>query len=816
MAIFSNVEHLKMWVHKILPLVYDDSMSYYETLCKVVAKLNEVVTLSNEQTDYLNNWLSSTEQSLEAWKDDTETTLEEKINTDLGAAIDRLETEFADELLDAEGMIYGTQNDVPVEQGSEYYENNAEYFRDQSAESAQMSKNYANGGSSHPSPIFAFDNAKYFRERAEAWANGEIYGQEVTSQDESYENNSKYYMDQAKEAALTFVPDPTLSEAGRPADAKATGDAVADLKSATNILDDSVSDLFPLKRNPVYKASFWKTGYYKPTDGTYETWTRAICTKDFFTAENNDSYLYAATSGDCYIAVCEYDSSETWIATYGRISGTTVPTTTSVKISMIAGHKYTVSVGVFESGTASSKLTDAFINTLTIDIYSTTDYNYRINWNFTNKWQAGFYNSSGVYETWDKAIVNKAPFLSSSDSILYCKSITGKGISIVEYDSSGTYIQQYGSTLTGAETNELTIQTHKGYLYNFVIGRFPNGDASTYITDEYMSTVVIQFTSSVNDHTLQPTGDTTDRTKEIRALLYTYGEAKLEAGDYYISNLVMPVGTTLSGVGEQTKIHFISGDGVCIEGASDCTFKDFSLWGDDTDLIYVDQPDLPAEGTRIGIRYYSTSYHGCISNVHIKNFDKAGIYIYYTGTSVRSGKNISNCFIANCYVGLDLNKHAEFYRVTNVSCTGCHIGCRNNGGNNAISNCSFSANNYGLYMYGDSNDSHGQIVSCIMQHDRLAAIYLDGIDSGEIFSACNIDPNDATGYAVQAVSAHRVVFTGCNFMGYSAISITGGGLIMFIGCNMRDFTASHYTSDNNKVKFINCYNDSGTLIDPTT
>lgn len=234
MAIFSNVEHLKMWVHKILPLVYDDSMSYYETLCKVVAKLNEVVTLSNEQTDYLNNWLTTTEESLESWKSDTKDALEEKINTDLGAAIDRLETEFANELLDAEGMIYGTQNDVPVEQGSEYYENNAKYFHDQSAESAQMSKNYANGGSSHPSPIYAFDNAKYFRERAEAWANGEIYGQDVTSQDESYENNSKYYMDQAKEAALTFVPDPTLTEADRPAEAKATGDAVAELNNAAN------------------------------------------------------------------------------------------------------------------------------------------------------------------------------------------------------------------------------------------------------------------------------------------------------------------------------------------------------------------------------------------------------------------------------------------------------------------------------------------------------------------------------------------------------------------------------------------------------
>lgn len=230
MAIFSNVEPLKMWVHKILPLVYDDSMSYYETLCKVVQKLNEVVSLSNEQTEYLNNWLTSTEESLERWKTDTRDELEGKINDDLSEAINRLETEFADELLDAEGMIYGTQNNVPVEEGSEYYQNNAEFFKERASASALESRAYANG--ENASPLFANNNSKYFRERSEAWAVGEVNGADVPDTDETYENNAKFYAGEAERAALTFVPDPTLTEANRPAEAKATGDAIADLKSA--------------------------------------------------------------------------------------------------------------------------------------------------------------------------------------------------------------------------------------------------------------------------------------------------------------------------------------------------------------------------------------------------------------------------------------------------------------------------------------------------------------------------------------------------------------------------------------------------------
>ena len=31
------------WCQKVLPLVYDESLSYYEVLCKVVAKLNELI-----------------------------------------------------------------------------------------------------------------------------------------------------------------------------------------------------------------------------------------------------------------------------------------------------------------------------------------------------------------------------------------------------------------------------------------------------------------------------------------------------------------------------------------------------------------------------------------------------------------------------------------------------------------------------------------------------------------------------------------------------------------------------------------------------
>lgn len=44
----ARIDSLRYWCYKVLPLVYDDSLSYYEILCKVVAKLNEIVESENE------------------------------------------------------------------------------------------------------------------------------------------------------------------------------------------------------------------------------------------------------------------------------------------------------------------------------------------------------------------------------------------------------------------------------------------------------------------------------------------------------------------------------------------------------------------------------------------------------------------------------------------------------------------------------------------------------------------------------------------------------------------------------------------------
>ena len=47
----NNLKSFKMWCQKVLPLVYDDSLSYYEVLCKVVTYLNNVIEGTNGVID---------------------------------------------------------------------------------------------------------------------------------------------------------------------------------------------------------------------------------------------------------------------------------------------------------------------------------------------------------------------------------------------------------------------------------------------------------------------------------------------------------------------------------------------------------------------------------------------------------------------------------------------------------------------------------------------------------------------------------------------------------------------------------------------
>lgn len=62
----------RYWCYKVLPLVYDDSLSYYEVLCKVVKYINDMI---NEDKEYVKDIeeLKAEMAEVQKWIDEFDT-----------------------------------------------------------------------------------------------------------------------------------------------------------------------------------------------------------------------------------------------------------------------------------------------------------------------------------------------------------------------------------------------------------------------------------------------------------------------------------------------------------------------------------------------------------------------------------------------------------------------------------------------------------------------------------------------------------------------------------------------------------------------
>lgn len=68
-----DLSTFKFWCYKVLPLVYDDSLSYYEVLCKVVNYINNLI----DQDKIFGNELTKLKEDLaivQEWIDNYDTT----------------------------------------------------------------------------------------------------------------------------------------------------------------------------------------------------------------------------------------------------------------------------------------------------------------------------------------------------------------------------------------------------------------------------------------------------------------------------------------------------------------------------------------------------------------------------------------------------------------------------------------------------------------------------------------------------------------------------------------------------------------------
>lgn len=71
-------DFFRFWCYKVLPLVYDDSLSYYEILCKMVSYINSLIETDKLQNDDINK-LKQDVQTVQNWIKNFDTSYAESI-----------------------------------------------------------------------------------------------------------------------------------------------------------------------------------------------------------------------------------------------------------------------------------------------------------------------------------------------------------------------------------------------------------------------------------------------------------------------------------------------------------------------------------------------------------------------------------------------------------------------------------------------------------------------------------------------------------------------------------------------------------------
>lgn len=206
-----SLANFRFWCQKVLPLVYDDALSYYEVLGKMVQYLNDVIDDVNADADNINTLYQAflelqayVEQAIQYDIHDLEeavatcieaaqsaTASEENAQTSATSA-----SESASSALESAQQASGSAinaansaiNALEAQQQALGYASDA----NQSALSASQSSLTA---------ISMADQASNYGLRAEGYAVGKQNGVDVGQESEYYQNNAKYYKEEAEDSA---------------------------------------------------------------------------------------------------------------------------------------------------------------------------------------------------------------------------------------------------------------------------------------------------------------------------------------------------------------------------------------------------------------------------------------------------------------------------------------------------------------------------------------------------------------------------------------------------------------------------------------
>ena len=116
--------YINFWCQKVIPLVFDDSLSYYEAICKFMQKLNEVISALNNNAECIDELqgkyiiLQNNFDALEVKWEEFKTYIENKFNTfktEITTKEENFETRINNEFTSFKNYVENYLNNIDIQ-----------------------------------------------------------------------------------------------------------------------------------------------------------------------------------------------------------------------------------------------------------------------------------------------------------------------------------------------------------------------------------------------------------------------------------------------------------------------------------------------------------------------------------------------------------------------------------------------------------------------------------------------------------------------------------------------------------------------------
>lgn len=378
-------------------------------------------------------------------------------------------------------------------------------------------------------------------------------------------------------------------------------------------------------------------------------------------------------------------------------------------------------------------------------------------------------------------------------------------------------IQRYGSLYS----NKIYTSTKGGLTSPWTSFALSGGGGTTEINNNYYSnTYNVTATPEItynNNNFLPSTGDTTDRTADIAALIASTGYCKLGPGDFYTTGITLSNGSTIEGCGAGTRLILDQNieDGAAVYLRTRACVRNMSILSTSDDSFTPNG----SIGTRHGILFEypgeGSQWRSMVDGVTICGFSGGGITLRNAGINPGNSVLVCNAHIYHCNVGIYIPEKSEYHSFTNVNCNYNYYGAIVNTGNNQFNACHFSRNIIALQMDGSNytNNGHGSFVGCTFNHsggNPGTAVVLNRVTNGEAFIGCNLH------YGYLVITGCKLInWSNCEFGNQTRINISASVACNFNNCMILfpDAITTNISSSRT-IRFVDCYDNAGALFDP--